>query len=270
MKWFFALNEYGNEFEEYCKLLKVAVCSAQENTSLEPVFLYDGQSNHLTSWIDARGIRIIHCRSMMYEKLEAFSRSQSNNDFLSIGGGAFLRTEIPKITLDHSMPDKFVLYTDLDVMFLSDVVQDFSLLHPKYFAVAPESKITNYKKMNSGVMIMNLSSLRKVDKQFRRYLLENADDLFIRSWDQTAYQIFFRGLFGTFKWNKLSPVYNWKPYWGQNDSAKIIHFHGPKPYQKTLLDRKETAAHLLPLLKYRGSSYDYFCSIWEDFLRKAA
>ena len=27
------------------------------------------------------------------------------------------------------------------------------------------------------------------------------------------------------------PVFNWKAYWGENSSAKLIHFHGPKPKQ---------------------------------------
>lgn len=25
------------------------------------------------------------------------------------------------------------------------------------------------------------------------------------------------------------PLFNWKPYWGYNARAKLIHFHGPKP-----------------------------------------
>ena len=29
---------------------------------------------------------------------------------------------------------------------------------------------------------------------------------------------------------ELLPIeYNWKPYWGINDKAKLIHFHGMKP-----------------------------------------
>ena len=33
-----------------------------------------------------------------------------------------------------------------------------------------------------------------------------------------------------FKDMELLPIeYNWKPYWGINDKAKLIHFHGMKP-----------------------------------------
>ncbi len=38
MKWFFALNEKGNEFDNYAKMLKVAVYTAQKFTSLNPYF----------------------------------------------------------------------------------------------------------------------------------------------------------------------------------------------------------------------------------------
>lgn len=27
----------------------------------------------------------------------------------------------------------------------------------------------------------------------------------------------------------MNPMFNWKPYWGFNSSAVLIHFHGPKP-----------------------------------------
>lgn len=30
------------------------------------------------------------------------------------------------------------------------------------------------------------------------------------------------------RWDRLAPEYNWKPYWGLNPNAKIVHFHGIK------------------------------------------
>ena len=27
----------------------------------------------------------------------------------------------------------------------------------------------------------------------------------------------------------MPPLYHWRPYWGRNDRAALIHFHGAKP-----------------------------------------
>lgn len=70
MKWFFALNEHGNGFEDYARMLKVAVHTALKYTSLSPNFLYDGKDNNLTAWLKDRGVNIIYCRSSFYEQLE--------------------------------------------------------------------------------------------------------------------------------------------------------------------------------------------------------
>ncbi|MBV9200089.1 MAG: hypothetical protein JOY83_10230 [Alphaproteobacteria bacterium] len=31
------------------------------------------------------------------------------------------------------------------------------------------------------------------------------------------------------RWQRLPAEFNWKPYWGYSDQAKIVHWHGPKP-----------------------------------------
>ena len=37
-----------------------------------------------------------------------------------------------------------------------------------------------------------------------------------------------RAFFGD-NYTALSRTLNWKPYWGWNPEAEIVHFHGPKP-----------------------------------------
>ncbi|WP_161565054.1 hypothetical protein [Okeania hirsuta] len=44
MKWFFALNEAGPKFADISKMVKVAVLTARQNTSLEAFCIYDGWS----------------------------------------------------------------------------------------------------------------------------------------------------------------------------------------------------------------------------------
>ena len=98
MKWFFALNENGNEFANYAKLLKVAVYTARKYTSLEPHFIYDGEENELIDWLRARSVVIINRRSFLYNELARIAERRGDPTFLAIGAGAFLRTEIPQMT----------------------------------------------------------------------------------------------------------------------------------------------------------------------------
>ena len=90
MKWFFALNEGGNQFENYANLLKVAVHTALKFTSLEPHFLYDGHENDLTVWLRSKGVQILNCRSFLYDELKKVADDRGDPNILAIGAGAFL------------------------------------------------------------------------------------------------------------------------------------------------------------------------------------
>jgi lipopolysaccharide biosynthesis glycosyltransferase len=270
MKWFFALNEYGNEFENYSKMLKVAVHTAQKFTSLEPHFLYDGQENDLTRWLRNRNATIVNCRSFLYEKLRELAEIKNNPHIFTIGTGAFLRTEIPRLALENGFQDEFVLYTDLDVMFLTDIAGELEKFAPKYFSVAPEISISDYRSMNSGVMLMNVKNLQAKDVEFRKFMVRKIETLIADAWDQTAYKLFYNSRFFGFKWDKLPPEFNWKPYWGDYSNARIIHFHGPKPFQKEQLLQEvppEAFKSLMPLLE---GKYFELMDVWEKFYAETA
>jgi hypothetical protein len=50
------------------------------------------------------------------------------------------------------------------------------------------------------------------------------------------------------KWDHLCKYYNWRPYLGWDEQAKIIHFHGPKVENiKKLINGKE---NVTPILKF--------------------
>jgi hypothetical protein len=279
MKWFFALNENGSQFENYAKMLKVAVHTAQKFTSLQPHFLYDGQENHLTDWLRKRTVTIINCRTFLYEKLRELAERDNNSDYLAIGAGAFLRTEIPRLTLERNFTDEYVLYTDLDIMFLTEVVDFLEKIKPRYFAVAPEAylsdsnpkdSISNYNKMNSGVMLMNLKNLQANDEKFKNFMMREISNREISNlvkdaWDQTAYKKFYKKRFFGYKWDKLPPEYNWKPYWGDYSNAKIIHFHGPKPFHKEMLSVKNVSEPAKPLLSWVTKQYFELVETWEKY-----
>lgn len=265
MKWFFALNDRSTEFENFSKMVKVAVHTARKFTRLEPHFLYDGEENHLTDWLKKRDVKIIKCRSFLYEKLRALAEAKNNRHIFTIGTGAFLRTEIPRLAQENNYADEFVLYTDVDVMFLTNVADDLSNFKPKYFAVAPEISISNYRQMNSGVMLMNVKSLQANDAKFRKFMSEKLEILVKDAWDQTAYKIFYGNRFFGDKWDKLPPEFNWKPYWGDYKNARVIHFHGPKPFQKEVLMMENPPAEAKPLMHLIEGKYFELANLWDKF-----
>jgi len=91
--------------------------------------------------------------------------------------------------------------------------------------------------------------------------------------NQGAYKVFYgrkrmvRRFLGV-KWNYLPPEYNWKPYWGDFSSAKIIHFHGPKPYQMDSFIPPGTPKQLESFLKLTRGNYFELCELWNKELKE--
>jgi len=267
MKWFFALNQDSVHFQEYANMSRVAVISAKRNTALEPYFIFDGDDPDLCSWMQGQGVTIIHWRSSLYEDLRSIAAKFQNEGYFTIGAGAFLRTELPEIAQRHNIADDYLLYTDCDVMFLSDVTKGLSGLRPKFFSVAPEFIKFDYIRMNTGVMVMNMPRLTELHQSFQQYIRKNLPRLVLESFDQCAYRRFFKSRFIRLpKWQMLPHSYNWKPYWGDFRKGSIVHFHGPKPYQKGLLLSKTVPPHLESLRHLVRGSYLELSDMWYEFL----
>ena len=66
--------------------------------------------------------------------------------------------------------------------------------------------------------------------------------------------------------NKLPLEYNWKPYWGINNEAKIIHFHGIKPYNINFFKEIKNNDFLNFLYLKNIKSYEYYNNIFNSFL----
>ena len=260
MQWFLALAEASPAFKEYGEMVKVAVHTAQRYTSLQPHFLYRGGENDLTRWLRDRGVHIIQCRSFLENEFAALECGEHEIAIRAALEGILLRVELPKLGLRMKL-DERVLYTDCDVFFRADVCQELTAIDCRYFAVAPEFDQQNYLQMNTGVMWMNLAGLRRVDEEFRSFVRQNLARLQAVAWDQGAYREFFaRGANG-FAWDKLRPELNWKPYWGDYGAAKIVHFHGPKPFQRSYVSSR------VPELNHlTGGCYTRLCDEWESLL----
>ena len=258
MQWYFALTEDSTAFRQYAEMIMVAVHTAQQHTTLQPHCLYDGGDNDFTAWLTKRGVRIIQHRSFVRDALGELGRRKGNPHLAAALSGAFSRVELPEIVTSGR-----ILYTDCDVFFLGEVVPELEANACRYFAVAPESARDDYVNMNTGVMLMNTERLRESLPAFREYISKNLAALEAESWDEAAYRWFYRDEKGPM-WDRLRPELNWKPYWGENAQAKIIHFHGPKPFQRDYIDS------LWPELKpLTGGAYLTELEHWSKLLEEA-
>lgn len=245
VKWYFACNDKSPDF---FPLIKSAVNSALKNTTLEPNFIYDGEENELTQWLSAKGVKIIHHRVSFYDALE----KHYGEEGLAVASGAFLRCDIPIIETE----DEFVLYTDCDVLFLKEFETQ---LRPKYFACSTQFDKRNFVDFNTGVMLMNVKKLKENHTKFVEFIKKNLSSM--STFDQTAYQIFYRG-----KNTKLPTLYNHKPYWGIDETAVILHFHGAKPTMFTLDETLKNLPYVhTRLYNQNPKAYDYYLNLFKTY-----
>ena len=263
MHWFFALTEASTAFRQYAEMVMVAVHTAKTRTSLVPHCIYDGGENDFTAWLTKRDVRIIHHRSFVHEQLVELGRRKQNPHLAAALAGAFSRVELPELVIALGDP-KRVLYTDCDVMFLAEAVPELEAQACELFAVAPESAQDDYVNMNTGVMLMNTHRLRETLPPFREYILANLEILERESWDEAAYRWFYRDDANVPQWDRLPPELNWKPYWGASAAAKIIHFHGPKPYQRDYIE-----SHWPELKRLTTGTFPQLCDEFDRALRDA-
>jgi lipopolysaccharide biosynthesis glycosyltransferase len=262
MQWFFALTEDSTAFRQYAEMIMVAVHTAKKFTALEPHCIYDGQENAFTEWLIRHEVRIVRHRSFVREQLEELGRQKGNPHLAAALSGAFSRVELPELVEQLGGAGR-VLYTDCDVVFLGEVVPELETNPCDYFAVAPESGQNDYVNMNTGVMLMNIERLRQSLSEFRKYISQNLAALERESWDEAAYRWFYRDDNGPL-WDRLRPELNWKPYWGENEEAKIIHFHGPKPFQREHID-----SHWPELKALTGGAFPAMVEQWGELLEEA-
>lgn len=212
--WCFALNEASllampGRWEG---MICAAVESARRNTRLRPVFVFDGDPElPLVRGLRRMGVEVRHRRVGFYDALRACR--PDDPAYLRTAGGAFLRVELP-CWLD----EPHALYTDCDVFFRRHP----ELVVPELLACAPEFDANEVAEINTGVMMMNLRALRDSLPAFTSFISTRLRSF--QTYDQDAYRQFYAG-----QVSQLPLTANWRPYWGPNPAAEIVHYHGPKP-----------------------------------------
>lgn len=252
MKWYFAYNAYTEEAQ--FPLIRMAVNSARRYTNLEPNCIVSGPPGACSAWLAGQSVRL-HFRDIPILP-DLLRHKEAHPDFdLASARGAYLRLEIGDI--EHE--EEFVLYTDTDVMFGS--LAGIESIRPWIVAMGPEMDRRWRRNPNTGVMVINVPRFRRWVS--RIYDSAQIDPGKMLAHDQTAILQVLR-----WRWQRLPSVFNWKPYWGYSDRARIVHWHGPKPAQvATMLAGKFDCfpeAHQ-SLYRMNPKAYQIYLPIAQEF-----
>jgi hypothetical protein len=261
MRWFLGLNHDAPHFAAYAQMIQAAVLSAPAESGLKPHLLFDGPECELTRWFRDRGGEVIFRESFLKPHLVAAAADPKTPLALTYGKGVYLRTEIPDLVRERGWDDEVVLYTDSDVFF-TPIFRAADLPTPTHaIAVAPEYDRADETLFNSGFMLFNLPLWWHVHEQFKTFLIEDLPNSLRHEWDQYSFRRFFVG-----NYHRLDAIWNWRPYWGENPNARMLHFHGPKPFLRPAL-RQRIADPVQAKL-----AIGYFwkvCDQWERLLGSA-
>ena len=263
MKCFFDLQEDAFYFAAYADMLKAAITSLQRHTRLEPYVVYDGRPNTLTTWLESRGVGLIHHRCLLYPELVRLDRETGDPLFLRHGPGILLKLDLTDLCVERGWGRENVLFCDCDVLFQGDPAGELPDLSASFFAAAPEDDPGAPERLNTGVMLINVSNLHPYSPALREFMVRILPEAVRTSWDQDAFRRFFRHG----GWKQLPAELNWKPYWGVNPLARIVHFHGPKPFLRTEIAAGRVHATHAPLL---GPGFDHYCKCWDEAFAESA
>lgn len=279
MKWFTASNEASLRDKSFFELLRVAVLSLKQNTSLDPHLLYEGAECPALRWLRDQGVTIVTTRLTFYEQLREFMLPHYEELQIRCRAGAFLRTELAPAIRQYGIRDKYVLYTDCDVVFASDI--ELGHYRPRYFAAAGSRvggrtrlRIGGYLHINSGVLLINVDGMRAQYDEFRRFVIGNGlgvkrpkdpfmqKNLFMS--DQVALNLYYRG-----KIKRIPKRYNWNPANGIDPDAAVIHFNGLKWNQwedlRAGILEPDLQTKYGDLVRKNPDSYNYYVNLAKTF-----
>lgn len=272
LKWIFSIFIGNGSKDSYLAMAKVAVTSAQHRTSLDPFCIFNvapdasesvkGVAANFLEWLQSRGVTIIyHKPRWAYKITETVESGKAAQNIkysplykdAAMMIATFTRFDIPVL----GFTDDYVLYADVDVMFVSDInLASFDAL-PKYMLCGTESQkegtLDISKKnfyANAGIILYNMRFMRSSHEEFINFAF--SDDSMERGLhygkfgpgDQGAYNQFYDGLMTVV----ASAPFNYKPYWEDTMEAShvsIVHWHGPKAadYDAYLTDCKKTVLY---------------------------
>lgn len=217
--WFTAVGGFHDH--HHALMMQVAIESVLEccTNLLYPVIIYGGPPDGAPDWL-----RTLDDHHLAVAKNHNFSFNSALPAGRQ-GHGAYLRLDIPIIidelvhrVANHAqISSQYAMYTDCDVLFHSLPV----MIKPPVISLG--AQWWKNTKENSGVMFLNITALRTQMPACLAYAVAKNWTFKFPGYDQPLILEYFRP-----KLTQLPDVFNWKPYWGLNGNASIIHTHGTK------------------------------------------
>lgn len=245
------------DYKDFFNWTRVTAYSCLKNTSFEPIFLYDGDSDdEFGSWFKNKlGIKVLSHRISFYDEIA----KTENKSYIRVASGIYPRVDFPKVMERYNITDEKVLFVDTDTLFLSE--GNLKYINTNTMAMAGQHDKNYGLPLNAGVILMNTNYMKSTFDDFLKYLLQNRNRF--SGFDQQAYNEFYKG-----KIDHLPNEFNWKPYWGENENARLIHFHGPKPTDLPMMKegkhrRVSKYSGLFHINKTNLSHYEKWVRRWE-------
>lgn len=251
----------------YIHMAKVLVVTARLNSNLDIFCLYDGEQQNFISWLTRWGVSCVRWQVPFLSDIRDRYTGEKSIDYCA---GAYLCLEIPHAFNAAGINDQYTLYIDADTMILNN--PSLEHMQPAYLAAPPDWNISERSFVSAGVMVLNLNRIRQDYPRFVEHLLKHNFDFAFAGHgpcSQGAWNTFYKG-----QWENLEPEYDWKPWWGFNQEAKIVHFSGPKPKEIPPLLMKpageeETERQKINrfVVQQDPESYRRYLKIWKDYER---
>lgn len=210
----------------------VAVASAREKApSIVPVAVLQGVTDgEFLHDLAKMGVLLLNHTVSFHKELD-----EARPNLVPGLRGSYLRVDIPPIVakarelVDPSGVDlDFVLWTDPDVMFFSDI-DACTLPKPHILSAAPE--LSHGDAQNCGVMYFNVKNYATIHAGMMEWAYADKRFDFLAA-DQSLLQAYLGD-----RISQLPDTFNWKLYWGAPTSTlgddeppklHILHFHGSK------------------------------------------
>ncbi|WP_027184663.1 glycosyltransferase family 61 protein [Desulfovibrio inopinatus] len=207
-KWYFAFNQ--DMIATYAATIRSAVHSCLKFTNLVPHCLYHGERSAFIDELTEAGVVVLDYKPSYFQIANWMEHG------INPANPLLLRSDISLMEQE----DEFVLYSDIGVLFLKEA--SFDAVTPQYIAMAPSLERDSAHTTSSGVMVINVPAVRATRDDFYRYLAACLPALSAPGADPMA--SYYQGVC-----EELPHTFAWKPYWGIEPKAKIIHFHRPTP-----------------------------------------
>ena len=268
MLHFFALSENkAGTHLSYYQHIKAMINSAQKNTSLTSIFIYDGKPNLLTKWLEKTGVIVVYHRcsiaNFLIRSREKKATSKGYNPDVALG--TFLRIDIPLIMEKLGLTDDIVLYTDCDVIFNSSIPET-----PKMscsIALAPEFNFSPENLYyNTGVMLIDTNKFRQEREGLIDFIKEEVNEHKFMDYDQMAICMFYYK-----RHDILNALWNWRVFYGINKDSKIIHYQSMRidEMENCIKTGKHSNSELQNLYDNDSDSIKYYCKLFKKYTKDA-